>query len=133
MPDQGNQQARPAPPSAIAARLGMVYIASQAVNAATKLGVADVLGKGPLTFDEIAQATQTEPGMMHRLLRALAAFEVVKDLGSGRFELTPVGDCLGADSPASVRPLVLLFGSENFWQAFGSVAANEKVGHGAAA
>ena len=83
MSNEGNQQARPAPPSAIAARLSMSYIASQALNAATKLGVADLLGKGPLTFDEIAQATQTQPGMMRRLLRALAAFEVVKDLGSG--------------------------------------------------
>ena len=131
MSDQGNQQRRPAPPSVIAARLGMAYIASQAVNAATKLGVADVLGKGPLTFDEIAQATQTQPRMMHRLLRALAAFEVVKDLGSGRFELTPVGDCLRADSPASVRPLVLLFGSEGFWQAFGSLDTCVKTGQNA--
>ena len=85
MSNEDNPQPRPAPPSAIAARLGMAYMASQAVNAATKLGVADVLSKGALTFDDIAQATKTHPGMMHRLLRALAAFDVVKDLGSGRF------------------------------------------------
>jgi hypothetical protein len=41
--------------------------------------------------------------MIQRLLRALAAFDVVKDLGAGEFELTPVGDCLRTDAPNSVR------------------------------
>lgn len=131
MSDKGNPEARPAPPSAIAAGLSMAYIASQAVHAATKLGVADVLGKGALRFDEIAQATQTRPDRMHRLLRALASFDVVKDLGAGRFELTPVGDCLRTDAPASVRPLVLLMGSENFWQALASLDACVKTGQNA--
>ena len=131
MSDQGNPQARPTPPSAIAARLGMAYMASQAVHAATKLGVADILSKGALTFDDIAQATQTQPDKIHRLLRALAAFDVVKDLGSGKFELTAVGDCLRADSPASVRPLVLLLGSESFYHAFGSLDACVKTGQNA--
>lgn len=109
----------------------MGYMASQAVHAAAKLGVADVLSKGPSTFREIAQATQTQPDKVHRLLRALAAFEVVKDLGSGRFELTAVGDCLRADAPASVRPLVLLLGSESFYHAFGSLDACVQTGQNA--
>jgi hypothetical protein len=109
----------------------MAYMASQAVHAATKLGVADVLSKGALTFDEIARATQSQPDKIHRLLRALAAFDVVKDLGSGRFELTQAGDCLRADSPTSVRPLVLLLGSESFYGAFASLDACVKTGENA--
>jgi hypothetical protein len=42
---------------------------------------------------------------MRRLLRTLASLDVVKDLGEGRFELTPVGHCLRADVPGSVRPM----------------------------
>jgi SAM-dependent methyltransferase len=125
------QPARGAPPSAVAARLAMAYMASQAVHAAVKLGVADVLSKGALTFGEIAQATQAQPDRMHRLLRALTAFGVVKDLGSGRFELTQVGDCLRSGSPASVRPLVLLLGSDNFWHAFSSLDTCVKTGQNA--
>lgn len=131
MSNQGNPQARPVPPSAIAARLAMAYIASQAVSVATKLGVVDVLSKGALTSREIAQATHTEPSRMHRLLRALAAFDVVKDLGSQRFELTPVGDCLRADAPNSIRSLVLMTGSESWWQVFGSLEACIKTGRNA--
>ena len=130
MSDQSNHQARP-PPTAIAARLAMAYIASQAVNVAIKLGLADLLGKGAMTSGEIAQATGTQADMMHRLLRALAAFDVVKDLGSGKFELTPVGDCLRADAPNSVRSLVRMVGSENWWQAFASLDECIKTGQNA--
>lgn len=106
--DQSIEQLRSSPPSATATRLAMGYIASQAMIVATKLGIADLLSKGALTSSEIARSTETQPDTIHRLLRALAAFDIVRDLGSGRFELTPVGDCLRVDSPNSVRPLVLL-------------------------
>src|SRR5262245_47052848 len=85
-------------PSATAAWLAMMYRGSQAVIAATKLGVPNALGKSGLTSAEVADATGTCPATMHRLLRALAAFDVVRDLGDGRFELTAVGDCLRADA-----------------------------------
>jgi Dimerisation domain len=131
MTDRSNEQLRSSPPSAVATRLAMGYIASQALIVATKLGIADLLSKGALTSSEIARSTETQPGTIHRLLRALAAFDVVKDLGSGRFELTPVGECLRVDSPNSVRPLVLLFGSESFWQSFASLDACIKTGQNA--
>ena len=107
----------PAPPSsAIALALATSYCVSQAVFTAVKLGVPDVLG-ACATSAEIARATGSRPDMMQRLLRTLAAFDVVEDLGDGEFRLTPVGQCLRADAPNSVRPLVLLLGSETFWQA----------------
>src|SRR5215470_6855288 len=90
--DEGSSDAL-SPPE-MAAWLAMAYRGSQVVIAATKLGVPDALGKGPLTSAEVAQATTTRPEWMHRLLRALAAFWVVRDLGDGRFELTAVGEAL---------------------------------------
>src|SRR5262245_58502878 len=95
----------PLSPAALAAWLAMAYRGSQAVIAATKLSVPDALGKGALTSAEVAQATGTRPEWMHRLLRALAAFAVVRDLGDSRFELTAVGDALRADAPNSVRAM----------------------------
>jgi len=68
---------------------------------------------------------------MRRLLRALAAFNVVKDLGTGKFELTPVGHCLRSDAVNSVRPLVAMFGSESFWQTFACLAECIKTGQNA--
>jgi SAM-dependent methyltransferase len=119
------------PPQAVAALLAVLYRGSQAVIAATKLGVPDALGEGARTSAEVAQATGTRPDMMHRLLRALAAFEVVRDLGDGRFELTAVGDCLRADAPQSVRPLVLMYGNDSSWQACGKLAECVRTGDNA--
>ena len=112
----------------MAAWLAMAYRGSQVVIAATKLCVPDALGKGPRTSAEVAEATGTRPDTMHRLLRALAAFDVVRDLGDGRFELTPVGDCLRADAPGSVRPLALMYGSDSSWEACGQLAECVRTG-----
>lgn len=118
----------PLSPPAMAAWLSMAYRGSQTVIAATRLNVPDALGKGPRTSAEVAQATATRPEMMHRLLRALAAFGVVRDLGDGRFELTPIGDSLRADVPNSVRPLALMYGSDASWEACGQLAECVRTG-----
>jgi SAM-dependent methyltransferase len=119
------------PPSVAATRIATAYIASQAVNAACQLRIPDVLGNGAATAEEIARATGAQADMMRRLLRALAAFDVLKDLGTGQFELTPVGHCLRADAPNSVRPVVALFGSEAFWQPIASLAKCIETGQNA--
>jgi|KBSSwiStaDraftv2_1062776.scaffolds.fasta_scaffold02801_14 hypothetical protein len=116
------------PAPAMAAWLTMAYRGSQAVIAATKLNVPDALGKGPRTSAEVAQATGTRPDAMHRLLRALAAFDVVRDLGDGRFELTAIGDSLRADAPNSVRPMALMYGSDSSWEACGQLAECVRTG-----
>lgn len=119
------------PPAAVAAWLAMAYRGSQAMITATKLGVPDALGDSARTSTEVAGTTGTNPEMMHRLLRALAAFEVVSDLGDGTFKLTPVGQCLRADAPDSMRSLVLLWGSDSSWQACGKLAECVKSGRNA--
>jgi hypothetical protein len=130
MPIDDNARPSP-PPQAVAAWLAVLYRGSQAMISATRLGVPDALGKGARTSAEVAQATATNPEMMHRLLRALAAFGVVRDLGDGRFELTAVGDCLRADAPQSVRPLVLMWGSDSSWQACSKLAECVRTGENA--
>jgi hypothetical protein len=68
---------------------------------------------------------------MHRLLRALAAFDVVKDLGGEEFELAPGGGFLRTDVPNSVRPIVLMHGSDTFWQIAASLGECLKTGKNA--
>ncbi|MEX0852219.1 MAG: methyltransferase, partial [Bauldia sp.] len=118
-------------PSAVAMRLVTAYQASQAVTVAARLGIPDLLGEGPMTSGEIARATATQPDMMLRLLRALAAFAVVKDLGSGTFALTPIGDALRAGVPDTVRPFALWAGSESHWQTFATLAECLRTGRSA--
>jgi hypothetical protein len=117
------------PPQAIAMRLVRAYQMSRAVHVAVELRVPDSLGGGARTFAEIAQATGTDADRMRRLLRLLASLDVVRDLGEGRFELTPVGDCLRADVPRSVRAFALLSGE--FWPVYGSLTDCIRTGRNA--
>lgn len=106
-------------PAAAAIQLALGYQVAHAVYVATRLGVADLMGAGISESLEIARRTGTRPDLMRRLLRALAAFEVVKESGEDTFELTCVGECLRAESASSVRPLILMYGSDHARQMFG--------------
>jgi hypothetical protein len=60
-------------------RLIYGYQVSQAIHVAAVLGIADELGDGPRAVDDFASATATHAGALHRLLRALAAVEVLRE------------------------------------------------------
>ena len=108
-----------APAAAAAVRLALAYQLSHAIYVATRLGIWDLLAADICTVPEMACRARTQSGSMRRLLRALAAFELVRDVGAARFELTSVGECLTAGSSCSVRPLILMYGSEHARQMFG--------------
>ena len=50
----------------------------------------------------------------------------------GRFALGPLGGCLRADAPGSVRALVLMFGDEDFWRTWGALEHCVRTGESAA-
>jgi hypothetical protein len=129
--DQESEQVYVVPPPAIALGLATAYQASRALIVAVKLGIPNVLRNGAMRSADIARETGSQPETMLRLLRALAAFDVVKDLGTGEFELTEVGNCLRADVPNSLHPLILLYGSETFWQTSASLADCVRTGKNA--
>ncbi|MBR1154022.1 methyltransferase [Bradyrhizobium sp. JYMT SZCCT0428] len=108
-----------APAAAAAVRLALSYQVSHALYVATRLGIWDLLAAEVCTISEIASRAGTHVQSTQRLLRALAAFDLVRDVGAGRFELTLVGQCLTSNSTSSVRPLVLMYGSEHARQMFG--------------
>lgn len=83
---------------------------TQALSAAVRLGIADVLADGPLTADEVAQRVGTNPGATYRLMRALASNSVLKLRRDGRFALTRTGRALVSDNPNSVAPMVTFIG-----------------------
>jgi hypothetical protein len=97
-------------PAGLLARLADGYLTTQLLRVAAELGVADVLDGGPASTTEIATAVGAEPGPLHRVLRGLAAEQVLDELPDGRFALTPAGALLAADVPGSMRGAVLVRG-----------------------
>ncbi|AHH19718.1 O-methyltransferase family protein [Nocardia nova SH22a] len=84
-------------------------ICSQVVGTAARLGLADHLGDDELGYLELAERTATHPGALYRLLRTLAALEIVAETRPGVFRLADAGVPLRTDRPDSQAAAVLLF------------------------
>lgn len=117
-----------ASPAEALLRQATAFQLSQAIWVAAKLSVADHLRDGPMAVEKLALLTGCDPAALHRLLRALAAFRIFRQIEPGTFALAPQGACLCADATDSIRDQVLLFGGENFWQTWGALLHAVRTG-----
>ena len=81
---------------------------SKPIYAAAELGIADLLAQRAMPVEELAQATQTQPEPLYRLLRALASLGIFAEGEDMRFRLTPLASLLHS---GSLRSTVLSFNS----------------------
>ncbi|MGY1625126.1 methyltransferase [Geodermatophilus sp. SYSU D00965] len=96
-------------PGSAAARLARLadgYLVTQLLHVCVALGVPDALAAGPRSAAELAEELGAVPGPLSRVLRGLAAEDVLDELPDGRFALTPVGECLRTGVPGSQRGAV---------------------------
>lgn len=118
------------PPQAQLGEMITGYWISQAIYAAAKFGIADLLKNGPKSLDELANATNTKSDLLYRLLRALASVGVFAEEGDKQFRLTPVAEPLQSNVPGSQRALALMMG-ENQYRAWGNLADTIQTGDNA--
>jgi hypothetical protein len=118
-------------PATTIRRLVEGYQVSQAIHVATTLGIADLIADGSRTSDELAQATQSHPPTLYRLLRALASVDVLRELDGRRFELTPLGERLRSDVPDSIAAQAALAGRPPYWQAWAELLHSVRTGENA--
>jgi hypothetical protein len=90
------------------------YWISQAIYAAAKFGIADLLKDGPQTVTELSTATSTNADALYRVLRALASVGIFAEGKPRKFSLTPLSEPLRGDVPDSKRALALMMGDEQF-------------------
>ena len=108
------------PPSVMELLLGK-YV-TQAISTAAELRIADVLKDGPRGCAEIARAVGASEDALYRLLRALAAVQVVEEQEGRRFALTDVGASLRSDGPLSFAGWARLCGHDLTWRPWGRLA-----------
>ena len=101
---------------------------TQALYAATELGVADLLADGPRGADDLAAACGAHAPSLYRVLRLLASEGVFTETHDGRFALTPMAEVLRSDTPGSLRPMALFSGSEMTWRSWGSLVHAVRTG-----
>jgi hypothetical protein len=103
------------------------YWTSQAIYAAARLAIPDLLKDGPRTVTELARAAPAHPESLYRLLRALASIGVFAETAPQTFQLTPLADVLRSDVPGTQRPLALMLGDEQY-QAWGHLVDSVRTG-----
>jgi len=90
------------------------YWTSQAIYAAAKFGIADLLKDGPRSVDDLAAVSSTNSDALYRLLRALASIGIFSESSLKVFSLTPLAEPLRSDVEGSKRALALMSGDEQF-------------------
>lgn len=104
------------------------YRTTQSIYVAVKLGIVDFLAIDPHTSEELAEKTSAHPPSLYRLLRALAAMEVLHEEVDGRFSLAPRGEELRSDHPNSLAGWAAFVGEEHHWRAWGSLLHSVSTG-----
>jgi SAM-dependent methyltransferase len=93
------------------------YYVSRALYVVARLRIADHLREGARSVDDLAIATGAHAPSLKRVIRLLVGAGLFTEDVDGRFALTPIGACLRADVPGSMRAAALLFGGIT-WQAW---------------
>lgn len=106
------------------------FLGTQALYAAARLQIADLLAQGPRTSDQLAAAVRADPGMLNRILHFLAGAGIFEADGDGQFKLNAAGEHLRTGAEGSMRELVLVFGEE-FYRAAGNIPAAVGTGQDA--
>ena len=101
---------------------------SQALYVAAKLGIADLLAKGPQGVKELAETTETDAPTLYRVLRGLASLGVFAEDDAGSFGLTPLAECLRSDAPGSQRANAIMRCGPSFWSSWGDLLTTVKTG-----
>ena len=106
-----------APPLALADQL--VQMASgawltQMIHVAAELRLADLLGEGERSVEELASACGAHADSLHRLLRGLASVGLFRETEPMRFGLTPLAELLRGDHPQSLRQFARMLGDEHY-------------------
>ena len=112
------------------AMMGLItgYWVSQAVGVVALLGIADELGAGARSSEELARAVGADGPALYRVLRLLASLDVFAEGPSGSFALTPLGETLRSDGPGSVRNFAIAETAPGHWLPWGRLHDSVRTG-----
>jgi len=91
--------------------------AAGAVTCLARLGVPDLVEKGPKSAEELASLIGAQPDALYRLMRATASVGVLSEGADGKFSETPMSAVLRSNGTPSLRGFAIMTGTE--WHARG--------------
>jgi hypothetical protein len=117
------------PPNAILTQLIWGKSITTSLSALAKLGVADQMDGEPVTAEYLAEKTGAHAPSLYRVMRMLASLGVFQEWNGRRFSLTPVGTCLRADAPDSLRDLAIMTGDPWQMRGYENILHSIRTGH----
>jgi len=100
---------------------------SRCLQVVAELGVADALGDEPQSTEALANATDTQPQALYRVLRLLASVGIF-EWRNGTWHHTEASRFLRSDHRGSLRDYVRMLGLPVFWDAFGDLEHSLRTG-----
>lgn len=116
------------PPEAYVTQLAFGALVTQALAAAAKLGIADLLAEKPLPVSELAAKTETHERSLYRVLRSLASVGVFVETETKVFANTVYSEVLRSDVPNSSRGGAIFMGADWHWSVWGDMLYSVKTG-----
>jgi ubiquinone/menaquinone biosynthesis C-methylase UbiE len=101
---------------------------SRCIYVVAKLGIPDLLKDGPKSADELAAAAGAHAPSLFRVLRALAAVDVLTQISDRRFGNTPLSETLRSDVPGSIRAFAMTELGEEHYPAWGELMHSVRTG-----
>lgn len=98
---------------------------SKPIYAVAELCIADMLDKGPLHIEELAQRSQSHAPSLYRVMRALASVGIFSETEDKWFRLTPMAECL---KTGAMRSIALMFNADWSDKAWGCFLDSVKTG-----
>jgi len=100
----------------------------QALFAAAKLGIADLLNEGVRSTSELAARLRVNHDALYRTLRFLAGQGVFHETAPRTFVNSPLSERLRTGVPGSVRSIVMYRGSANYFAPFSNFLHSIETG-----
>ena len=98
---------------------------NQPLYVVTKLGIPDILSKGPETVENLSEMTKSYSPFLYRIMRALASIGFFYESEDETFSITPMGELLQKEKMQSI---VLMFLSEWHNHALGKLFHSVQTG-----
>ncbi|SDR63598.1 hydroxyneurosporene-O-methyltransferase [Rhizobiales bacterium GAS113] len=116
------------PPQVQLIQMGTASWVSRVVCAAAELGLADHLGAGARSAEELAGPVEAHAPSLHRLMRTLASLGILTEGPEQRFALTALGEALKTGAPGSARASLLTVGRPWFQGSFDHIVHSVRTG-----
>jgi len=107
--------------------LSRLYVVSRSIHAIAELGVADLIGKAPVSAAEVAETAGVSSEYLTRRLRFLAAYGVFEETSANCFRATALSEVMREDHPKSMRPVMRMVSNE-WWDAAGRLPEVVRAG-----